>query len=113
MKKSWKRLISALLSVVMVIAIALPAAAYDFAKDNSTAKSLEWEKISNGIFAEALQRKGITLPESEPEFADNDVVRVSIVLNAPSTIERGFTTEKIAQNAEAMQYRNSLKAEQD
>ena len=113
MKKSWKRLISALLSVVMVIAIALPAAAYDFAKDNSTAKSLEWEKISNGIFADALKRKGLTLPESEPEFADNDVVRVSIVLNAPSTIERGFTTEKIAQNAEAMQYRNSLKAEQD
>ncbi len=113
MKNSWKRLISALLSVVMIIAIALPAVAYDFGTDSGTEKTLEWEKVSDKIFTDALKRKGITTFESEPEFSDDDVVRVSIILNAPSVIGMGYSTEKIAANAGAMQYRKSIKSEQD
>ncbi len=111
MKKTWKRLISVLLSVVMIAAIAVPTFAYDFGK--SEAKSLDWEKISERLFNEALFRKGITTTESEPEFADTDVVRVSIILASPSVVEAGYPTENIAVNADAMQYRGKLQDKQD
>ena len=41
-----------------------------------------------------------------------DIVRVSIVLEKASTLNAGFSTMGIAQNAAAMRYRKDLQAEQ-
>ena len=111
MKKSWKRLISVLLSVMMIAALAVPAFAYDLGK--SEVKGVQWEKISENLFTDALKRKGLTTVESKPEFADTDVVRVSIMLASPSVIEMGYPTENIAANADAMQYRGTLQDKQE
>ena len=43
--------------------------------------------------------------------ADADVVRVSIILQKESTLEAGYSTQGIGENATAMAYRDGLKAE--
>lgn len=47
-----------------------------------------------------------------PQYAPDEVVRVSIVLDQKSTLEAGFTTMGIAQNAAAMTYRDGIRDEQ-
>lgn len=47
-----------------------------------------------------------------PEYSDNDVVRVSIKLEKPATLEL-FSAENVADNADAMSYRDELQSEQD
>ncbi|MBQ4351407.1 MAG: hypothetical protein II768_09115, partial [Clostridia bacterium] len=47
------------------------------------------------------------------EFADNDLVRVSIILNDASTIEAGYEAKNIAENKSAMKYRAALQYRQD
>ena len=49
--------------------------------------------------------------DSEVKYADDDVVRVSIVLNSKSTLEK-YSTEDITSNKKAMNYRASLEKEQ-
>ena len=53
----------------------------------------------------------------EPETPDlqygpNDLVRVSIVLDQPSTLEQGYATSSIGTGSSADAYRNSLKQQQ-
>lgn len=50
--------------------------------------------------------------EEAPAYADADVVRVSIILQKESTLEAGYSTQGIGENATAMAYRDGLKAEQ-
>ena len=49
--------------------------------------------------------------EEAPAYADADVVRVSIILQKESTLEAGYSTQGIGENATAMAYRDGLKAE--
>lgn len=49
----------------------------------------------------------------EPEYAPEQLVRVSIVLEKQSTLEAGFSTLGIAQNQSAMSYRRTLQADQN
>ena len=50
--------------------------------------------------------------KAEPAYGDRDVVRVSIVLEKPATLDI-YSAEDVADNAEAMAYRESLQDEQD
>ena len=43
--------------------------------------------------------------QDTPEYADTDVVRVSIVLKDASTLAKGYSSEDIATNSAAMKYR--------
>ncbi|MBQ7719951.1 MAG: S8 family serine peptidase, partial [Clostridia bacterium] len=82
------------------------------AADKSGWVSASFEKVDNG-------GKSIHSPlgeyesEAEDEYSANDVVRVSIVLKGKSTLEKGFSTEGIAQNKAARNYRAGVKAQQD
>ena len=75
---------------------------------------LELEEMDpSGLNVEKLG----AVSEEEPEMAEspeelNRMVRVSIVLDDPSTLDQGYPTENIAQNTAAMSYRDSLKANQ-
>ena len=46
------------------------------------------------------------------EIPDFEIVRVSIILEKPSTVKAGFDTVDIAANQAAVAYRDSLKQEQ-
>ena len=51
-------------------------------------------------------------PAPADDYAPDEIVRVSIVLDKPSTIEAGYALDGIAENSAARSYRNRLKAEQ-
>ena len=50
--------------------------------------------------------------EEEQKYADDDIVRVSIVLESPSTLDAGYSIENVADDVRAMRYRSQLNAEQ-
>lgn len=106
-KHVWKRLVSLLLVLAIGCGFALPAAAAD------GKPQVSWEQVDNGEVRAALPRNEVTSPEKEPDYQDSDVVRVSIVLEKPSTLEMGYSTMGIAGNRSAMSYRTALARSQE
>ncbi|MBQ7491369.1 MAG: Ig-like domain-containing protein [Clostridia bacterium] len=107
MKHAWKRLVSVMLAVAMVFGLAVPA----FAANNEApvgSQGITWEKVDNDSVSFRLPRQEMEQLRDEPQYADNEMVRVSIILAKPSALEKGFSTEGIGQNASAMNYRASL-----
>lgn len=110
MKKSISsRLLSLVLVLSLVCGLAVPAMAAPGDDTVSSVVNLPFEKVDAGISV-----KGDSVDETAevPAYALNDVVRVSIVMEKPATLAAGFSTRGVAQNAEAMSYRDSLKANQ-
>ena len=106
-KHVWKRLVSLLLVLAIGCGFALPAAAAD------GKPQVSWEQVDNGEVRAALPRNEVTSPEKEPDYQDSDLVRVSIVLEKPSTLEMGYSTMGIAENRSAMSYRTALARSQE
>ena len=78
--------------------------------------SVKIEKVDNSAMSVSLadDSQQATLEEEEtPLYQDTDMVRVSIVLDGKSTLEKGFSTMSIAENSKAMAYRSSLQAQQE
>ena len=75
--------------------------------------SLKVETISalNVRISLETQLEEVEDMEEAPAYADADVVRVSIILQKESTLEAGYSTQGIGENATAMAYRDGLKAE--
>ena len=99
-----------IMSLVMVFAMVLTFAPFNlfvFA-DEEQGNPLEWSIIENNNerIAQRLNQAGDFDQEEEPLTG---VVRVSIVLDAPSTLAAGYSTERISANPEAQAYRESLK----
>ena len=109
--KMLRRIFALMLTVVMLLGCAIPAGA-SFSDDASTGTT--FEKVSNDAVSVAPSlREAQEEQEDEPLYADTDNVRVSIVMEEKSTIEKGFSTKEIAGNSAAMNYRAGLQAEQD
>ena len=101
------RLLSLFLVVVLCAGFAVPAGAAGTQTGDS--QKLTFEKTEETV-APKLGASMDTSSEddSENQYAANDTVRVSIVLEDASTIEK-FGTEDVATNASAKAYRASLK----
>ena len=100
------RLLSLLLIVALLFSFAVPVSAAN------SGSNVSFKQVDNSAVSGSLQ-EGI--PEEEPDgpdYADAEVVRVSIVLDKESTIEAGFSTMDIGKNQEAMSYRAGLQREQ-
>ena len=109
---SWKRLASWILVFAMIFSLAVPA----FAAETDGSKSLSFEKVDNDTVSVKLPVKDSNSFESlsTPEYAPTDMVRVSIVLDAPSTLEKGFSAAQVASaDSGAMRYRASLENKQE
>ncbi|MBQ7230260.1 MAG: S8 family serine peptidase [Oscillospiraceae bacterium] len=106
-----KRLSTRLLSVLLVAALLLGMASPAAAVGNSS--SVTVTQVDNS----AVSVNPLTRDEGElhtlDEYADFDIVRVSIVLKKASTIKAGFSTVDIAGNEAAMAYRAELKKDQE
>ena len=111
MKQQWKRLISIFLSLSLLAGLAVPTA-FAAPLKTETANGLEFVEIDPQTLQ--VPRLG-TVEDSEPEPAEapayglNDRVRVSIVLDAPSTLDQGYEIQGIAKNDNAMAYRATLR----
>ena len=105
------RMVSLMLVLALLAGFALPVRA-GRAEQGSQAKALSFEQTASSAAPQRLLPEA-TKPESQaPDYANTDLVRVSIVLDRASTIGAGYATSGIAANASAMSYRDSLKQEQ-
>ena len=100
MKQSFKRILSWLMVLCMVLSL-VPAA---------SAARVTWRETDQKITAQLPDRP--VKEEASRLRDDSEMVRVSIVLEAPSTVAAGYATMGIARNAEAMAYRADLQAVQ-
>ncbi len=105
-----KRVLSMLLVLVMLMGFAVPASAV---MPQSNLQSLEFEQTTgySAVRDEALTEEANNVA-NETAFAPEEIVRVSIVLDGKSTLEKGFSTMDIANNPQAMTYRASLQDNQ-
>ena len=110
-KHQSKRLTALLLALVLCLGLAVPAGAAD-----TTSSGVKIEKIDNSVVSVSLtddsQQTALT-EEETPLYQNTDMVRVSIVLKGKSTLEKGFSTQHIAANSQAMAYRDGLQAQQE
>ena len=130
-KRLSKQFLSLLLAAVLVCGLILPVQAAPAAVEpiaaesaaqtdpqNTAAEEAEGYESLPFVKIEAEAPEGLKEAQAEDEslmqepHALSDVVRVSIVLNEPSTLDQGYSTQGIAENKSAMAYRDSLKAQQ-
>lgn len=104
-----KRLIALLLAVVLCVALIAPVGASE-----TSSKSVSFEKVSNDVVSASLDSSRSVQETAEAvAYEDSDTVRVSIILDKESTLEKGYVTMNIAENQQAMAYRQSLQAAQE
>ena len=101
------RVLSVLLVISLLTGLAVPVTAAP-AQSGVTITQVD----NSAVSVDPLQRIDGEVTPMDP-YIDTDVVRVSIILEKPSTIRSGFSSLDIAANKAAMTYRADLKAEQD
>ncbi|MBE6946009.1 MAG: hypothetical protein E7459_07985, partial [Ruminococcaceae bacterium] len=104
-----RRFVALVLVLALLTGFAIPVTATDretAGRSNVTFTQVDNCNVSNPLLPPVAERK-----TQEPEYADTDMVRVSIVLDEESTISR-YCARDIAQNEPAMAWRQSLRQEQ-
>ena len=86
----FKKLLALLLALALTLGLALPAGALEDRGEESAPEA----------------------PADQAPYALTDLVRVSIELEEPATLDRGYSMEHIAENTEALRCRDSLKQKQ-
>ena len=97
------RLISMLLVFVMLVGLLVPVGATN---------GVSLELTDNSAVSDPLRPKRTEDHHNTVVYDDNEIVRVSIVLTQRPTLQAGFATQSVAENASAMSYRTGLKKEQ-
>ena len=104
-----KRLLSLMLVVALCAGFAIPAGAAGTTGGNK----VTFEKVDNDAVSVApVEKQKVEETEDPAPYADTETVRVSIVLEDKSTIEKVGTTENIAASATATAYRAKLEQTQ-
>lgn len=112
--KPIKRALSVLLALVLSLSLVTPTWAAAKTPSSGTGNGLTWEKIDNRSTDLRLDKDNAEkVAQDTPEYADTDVVRVSIVLKDASTLAKGYSSEDIATNSAAMKYRQKLETKQE
>ena len=99
-----KRLLSVFLVLCMVCAWVLPASAQQ--------SGISVTQVSNDRVSANLFGKDPVQLEDEPQYADHDIVRVSIFMDKAGVIDAGFAVQDLAANEAAMAYREKLESQQ-
>ena len=79
---------------------------------SNAAGGLSFSRISNSAVSNPLRPQQTQDRSQTPLYADDEIVRVSIVLDKQPTLHAGFATKGISENASAMSYRDGLKKDQ-
>ena len=107
-----KRAMAVLLALVMTLSLVTPswAAGRSSVATRGENNGITWEKVDN---IKLPTKENAAVADETQQYADTDVVRVSIVLSDPSTLEKGFTAADIAAGSrQAMKYRDKLESKQ-
>lgn len=109
---AFRRVLAVALTVAMLfnIALALPVVA----AENDSGHRVGISLVDSDYRPDMRLQNKLSLPTAgniAEEYAPDDIVRVSIVLDSKSTLEMGYSTIGIAQNEGAMSYRKKLQKE--
>ena len=107
-RRLFTRVLSALLTIVLCLGNIVPTIAVAAEPKGK----LTFEQVENSGISMETQLEEVEDMEEKPAYADTDVVSVSIILQKKSTLEAGYSTQGIGDNASAMAYRDGLKTEQ-
>lgn len=109
-KGFWKRLLAVLLSTALLLAAMPVALAAETAEDGEWT----WKQTDNSTVTATLDRDPVVEKEEEPPYADDETVRVSIVLEDKPTLTKypKAADSDIASNYAAKSYRSKLETQQ-
>ena len=109
MKHQWKRVISVFLTVVLLAGLAVPSVQAAPPKQDDRLEFVEIDPQTLNVprLGAAEEPEAEQTPDTPP-YGLNDRVRVSIVLDAPATLDLGYAIQGIAQNEDAAAYRAAL-----
>ncbi|MBE6945397.1 MAG: hypothetical protein E7459_04840 [Ruminococcaceae bacterium] len=105
-----KHALALLLAICMVMHCGIGVGASPAGRDSGAT----WQEIPASQVSASLTNPAAQTPaeETAPEYTDDELVRVSIVLNAPSAMEKGFTTTGFGTNPQVNAYRTNLEHHQ-
>ena len=103
-KHQFMRMLSLMLAAILCLGVVAPAGAA--APTGGT--QLEFTQVDNRVVSARIAQNAFSQPEEEPSYLPTDLVRVSILLDGKSTLEAGYPTGDVAENAAAMSYRQGL-----
>ncbi|MBE6946550.1 MAG: hypothetical protein E7459_10780, partial [Ruminococcaceae bacterium] len=109
MKQTTKRILSLLLVLAFVAGFVVPVNATE---QTATDSNVTFTQVDNSAVSATLSPEVAEKQEQTPDYADTDMVRVSIVLAERSTVAMGYSVEGIATSSQAMAYRQSLREKQ-
>lgn len=114
MRRTWKSFLSLLLAFAMILSLGVTGFAQGTEPEETgaeetggTVAALPFEKVDNDVIPERFPFANELEEVEDPLYADEDVVRVSIVLDGLSAIDAGYLPSN------AGLYRAGLKAEQE
>ena len=105
-----KKILAVLLSLAMLFTVALPAVSAVTAKNGTGLQLIDYD--ASELNVKKLGETAEGSPAVKYEYADDEIVRVSIILGKKATLDAGFESKGIALNKAATAYRADLKAEQ-
>ena len=110
-----KRMMSALLAVALAVSLVTPswAATSSTAATSGSKNGISWEKVDNSAVSAQLPLKNVEENSDADQYAATDMVRVSIVLDGQSALDKGFSTQSFASNSKAVKYRQQLENKQE
>jgi len=109
----FRRVLSMVLTIAMVFSLLVPSISAESPKAAATTEELALTPIDPGTMeSQKLTNEPTDESATKADFAPTDVVRVSIVLDKASTLDAGFSTKGVANNAAAKAYREGLRADQ-
>lgn len=109
-KKLFMRAISLMLAAILCMGLLAPASTAVPAEGTT---KLEFTQVDNRAVSAQITPAEFTQAEDASPYQATDVVRVSILLDGKSTLEAGYSTLGIAENASAMSYRRNLARRQE
>ena len=109
-KELFMRAISLMLAAILCMGLLAPASTAVPAEGTT---KLEFTQVDNRAVSAQITPAEFTQAEDASPYQATDVVRVSILLDGKSTLEAGYSTLGIAENASAMSYRRNLARRQE
>ena len=103
-KHSLKRLPAILLAVCLIVGLVSPA--LPVRAEEQDASDFTWERVDADLIKTDAPRE--FFDADEPEYAEDDEVRVFIALEQGSVLEAGFSTTGLSDNARAWRYAEQL-----
>ena len=104
----WLHKLCTIVLVLCMLVQFVPVAARAEQPDDVTFTKVE----NNEVTASLLEEEEHPEELLTSDYSDSEVVRVSILLESPSTIDKGYSTRNISRNAGAMAYRSQMLNEQ-